>query len=98
MPEQLFMDSFPVAQPITLQKFEPVGMNNEDFKKTASEPNSEQAFEAASEQASEPASEKAFEAASLPALETIASESSITTEQVKLFDKKNQILIVILEH
>ena len=103
------MDSFPVAQPITLQKFQPVigmnfnlfGMNNEDFKKTASEPNSEQAFEAASEQASEPASEKAtepgseqaFEAASqqasesasLPALETIASESSITTEQVKLF-------------
>ena len=38
MPEQLFMDSFPVAepvaQPITLQKVQPVGNeNNEDFKK-----------------------------------------------------------------
>ena len=82
------MDSFPVAQPITLQKFQPVigmnfnlfGKNNEDFKKTASEPNSEQAFKAASQQASE--------SASLPALETIASESSITTDQVKLFGKK----------
>ena len=114
-----------MAQPITLQKFQPVigmnfnlfGMNNEDFKKTASEPNSEQAFEAASEQASEqasepasekatePGSEQAFEAASqqasesasLPALETIESESNITTDQVKLFGKKIQILIVILE-
>ena len=56
-------------------------MNNEGFKKTVSEPGSEQAFEAASQQASE--------SASLPALETIASESSITTEQVKLFGKNS---------
>ena len=56
MPEQLFMDSFPMAQPITHQKFQPVGMNNEGFKKTASEPNSEQAPEPGSEQASESAS------------------------------------------
>ena len=79
------MDSFPVAQPITLQKFEPVGMNNEVFKKTASESAFEPASEPASEQAFEAASQQASESASLPALETIASESSITTEQVKLF-------------
>ena len=85
MPEQVFMDS--VAQPITLQK-QPVGMNNEGFKKTASEPTSEQASESASEQATEPASGQAFEpashqaseSASLPALEAIASESSVTSD------------------
>ena len=84
MPEQLFMEFFPVAepvaQPITLQKVQPVGNeNNEDFKKRlfnrinqpykpASEPTSKQAFE--------PASQQASESASLPALEAIASESS----------------------
>ena len=89
MPEQLFMDSFPVAQPITRQKVQPVGKNNEGFKKTASEPTSEQASEPGSEQAFEAASQQASESASLPALETIASESSITTEQVKLFGKNS---------
>ena len=92
MPEQLFMDFFPVAQPvaqpITLQKVQPVGNeNNESFKKQlfnrinqpykpASEPTSEQA----SEQAFEPASQQASESASLPALEAIASESSVTRD------------------
>ena len=93
MPEQLFMDSFPVAepvaQPITLQKVQPGGIeNNEGFKKPASEPTSEQASEPASEQATEPGSEQAFEPASqqasesdsLPALEAIASESSVTSD------------------
>ena len=87
MPEQLFMDSFPVAQPvaqpISLQKVQPVG--NDDFDlfnrlnqpyKPASEPTSEQA----SEQAFEPASQQASESASLPALEAVASESSVTIE------------------
>ena len=74
----------PVAQPITLQKVQPVGNeNNEDFKKRlfnrinqpykpASEPTSKQAFE--------PASQQASESASLPALEAIASESSVTSD------------------
>ena len=83
MPEQLFMDFFPVAQPvvqpISLQKVQPVG--NDDFDlfnrlnqpyKPASEPTSKQAFE--------PASQQASESASLPALEAIASESSVTSD------------------
>ena len=88
MQEQLFMDFFPVAEPIILQKVQPIGKNNEGFKKTASEPTSEQASESASEQATEPASGQAFEpashqaseSASLPALEAIASESSVTSD------------------
>ena len=74
----------PVAQPIALQKVQPVGNeNNESFKKQlfnrinqpykpASEPTSKQAFE--------PASQQASESASLPALEAIASESSVTSD------------------
>ena len=114
MSEQLFMDSFPVAEPIAqpvaepvtqpvaqpitlqkvqrlelqlqklqLQKLQPVGKNNESFKKRlfnrinqpykpASEPTSKQAFE--------PASQQASESASLPALEAIASEGSVTSD------------------
>ena len=86
MPEQLFMDFFPVAepvaQPITLQKVQPVGNeNNEDFKKRlfnrliqpykpASEPTSEQASEPGSEQATKPTSEQAFEPVSQQASES----------------------------
>ena len=83
MPEQLFMDSFPVAepvaQPITLQKVQPVGNeNNESFKKQLFN-RINQPYKPASEPTSEQASEQASESASLPALEAIASESSVTS-------------------